>query len=113
MPDLKLKTNITSTQLDTDGDGQLTFDEFKVLFANADKRKKDSQTKLEREGQQPIKVMEATDKNIVNNILCIGQTSKKVRESLPAKFGRLSLGSKNPGGQGKEAAGRSRKMSIA
>jgi hypothetical protein len=42
-----------------------------------------------------------------------GQISKKVGESISAKFGRLSLGSKNPGGQGKEAAGRSRKMSIA
>ena len=30
-------------QLDTDGDGQLSFDEFKVLFANADKRKKKTQ----------------------------------------------------------------------
>jgi hypothetical protein len=39
MPDLKLKTNFSYPQFDTDGDGQLTFDEFKVLFANADKRK--------------------------------------------------------------------------
>ena len=28
-------------KLDTDGDGQLSFEEFKVLFENADKRKRD------------------------------------------------------------------------
>ena len=61
MPDLKLKTNLSSTQLDTDGDGQLTFDEFKVLFANADKRKKDTQKKIDMEGQQHTKVMGGTD----------------------------------------------------
>ena len=44
-----------------DGDGQLTFDEFKVLFSNADKRKKDTQKKLDTEGQQSVKVMETTD----------------------------------------------------
>ena len=32
-------------KLDTDGDGQLSFDEFKVLFENADRRKKDCDKK--------------------------------------------------------------------
>ena len=40
-----------------DGDGQLTFDEFKVLFANADKRKKDTKKKASTEGKQPTKVV--------------------------------------------------------
>ena len=32
-------------KLDTDGDGQLSFEEFKVLFEKADKRKKESEKK--------------------------------------------------------------------
>lgn len=32
-------------KLDTDGDGQLSFEEFKVLFEKADKRKKDTEKK--------------------------------------------------------------------
>ena len=32
-------------KLDTDGDGQLSFDEFKVLFENAEKRKKVTEKK--------------------------------------------------------------------
>ena len=33
------------SKLDTDGDGQLSFEEFKVLFENADKRKQSSGSK--------------------------------------------------------------------
>ena len=34
--------NTTPVQLDSDGDGQLSLEEFKVLFENAEKRKKDT-----------------------------------------------------------------------
>ena len=110
-----------------DGDGQLTFDEFKVLFANADKRKKDTQKKLDTEGQQSVKVMETTDQWSWSGSDLLkgsksstpdqkGQTPKK--KNLPANLGQLSLRSPTPtklaaGGQGKEANRRSRKMSIA
>ena len=35
-------------QLDSDGDGQLSFEEFKVLFDNAEKRRKDSEIELQK-----------------------------------------------------------------
>ena len=35
------------SKLDTDGDGQLSFSEFKVLFENAEKRKKGNEKPLE------------------------------------------------------------------
>ena len=54
---IRKHTNLTYFQLDTDGDGQLTIDEFKVLFANADKRKKDTKKKASTEGKQPTKVV--------------------------------------------------------
>ena len=41
----KEEVNSLLVKLDTDGDGQLSFDEFKVLFENADKRKKDTEKK--------------------------------------------------------------------
>ena len=34
--------NTKPVQLDSDGDGQLSLEEFKVLFENAEKRKKDT-----------------------------------------------------------------------
>ena len=34
--------NTIPVQLDSDGDGQLSLEEFKVLFENAEKRKKDT-----------------------------------------------------------------------
>ena len=45
-----------NSQLDSDGDGQLSFDEFKVLFSNADKRRKDSQKEETLVNQQTSKV---------------------------------------------------------
>ena len=41
----KEEVNSLLVKLDTDGDGQLSFDEFKVLFENAEKRKKVSEKK--------------------------------------------------------------------
>ena len=41
----KEEVNSLLVKLDTDGDGQLSFDEFKVLFENAEKRKKDTEKK--------------------------------------------------------------------
>ena len=41
-------------KLDTDGDGQLSFDEFKVLFENADKRKRE----CDRERKSGVHVAE-------------------------------------------------------
>ena len=54
---LKEHTVFYWLQLDTDGDGQLTFDEFKVLFANADKRKKDTERKQSIAREQPDNVL--------------------------------------------------------
>ena len=41
----KEEVNSLLVKLDTDGDGQLSFDEFKVLFENAEKRKKVTEKK--------------------------------------------------------------------
>ena len=38
----KYYLNTKPVQLDSDGDGQLSLEEFKVLFENAEKRKKDT-----------------------------------------------------------------------
>lgn len=41
----KEEVNSLLVKLDTDGDGQLSFEEFKVLFENAEKRKKVTEKK--------------------------------------------------------------------
>ena len=78
---------MSSIQLDTDGDGQLTFDEFKVLFANADKRKKNSQKKIDMEGQQPTKVMETTeiDQEVTQICYRVQKAPLQIREAKHLK----------------------------
>ena len=50
------QTNLRYFRLDTDGDGQLTIDEFKVLFAHAYKRKKEPKKNPLAKGQQSAKL---------------------------------------------------------
>ena len=51
-----IQTMLTPFQLDTNRDGQLSFEEFKVLFDNADKRRKNSQ-----KHEQPL-LLQTTNK---------------------------------------------------
>jgi len=83
----KEEVNSLLVKLDTDGDGQLSFDEFKVLFENADKRKKDtekkSQENLTRHHSAKAGGRQCEDKE--------SQSPLKRKESLPASFARLNI----------------------
>ena len=101
-------------QLDSDGDGQLSFEEFKVLFANADKRKKSTQNQETPVLHQTTKVLKTDkymkDTNTQKIIIQAGQTrppdqssskppkrrnSKLSENCLPANLSRLSLRGQN------------------
>ena len=81
-------TNQRYFQLDTDGDGQLTIDEFKVLFSNADKRKKEPKKKPSAEGHQPAKVVIAALHKI--QLLFYFLSFQALRGSQPEQKGQMS-----------------------
>ena len=62
-------------KLDTDGDGQLSFDEFKVLFENADKRKRDDN---EQERKSSLLSLNRCHSDRVNKLISNKSPNQKV-----------------------------------
>jgi len=102
------------SKLDTDGDGQLTFEEFQVLFSNAEKRKQETQKKQSTEKlklDKDLRSQTADEKSQTSR----RKESRKLESSSRAQFSKLSLKSAKPtevvpGGSGKEATVSGRKF---
>lgn len=81
-------------KLDSDGDGQLSFDEFKVLFSNADKRRKDSQKEETLVNQQTSKAGKSPPLDKRGQKPSKRKNSKSFETSFQGTFSRISL--RNP-----------------